>query len=36
MVAIEFLEQSFLDIDRAFTLWSVMECKIIEEILEVA
>ena len=36
MIDIEFLEESFLDIDRAFMLLSVMECKIIEEVLEVA
>lgn len=36
MIDIEFLKKSFLEIDRSFELWHVMEHKIIEEILEVA
>ena len=36
MEEIKFFEQAFLEIDRSFELWHVMEHKIIEEILEVA
>jgi hypothetical protein len=36
MEEIEFLEQSFLEIDRAFSLLSIMEYEALEVIKEVA
>ena len=36
MTEFEFLEKSFLEIDRAFDYWSMLEYELIEEIKEVA
>jgi hypothetical protein len=36
MKEFEFLEKSFLEIDRAFDYWLMIEYEVIEEIKEVA
>lgn len=36
MEEIEFLEQAFLEIERAFDLWSILEYEDLEVIKEVA
>ena len=36
MTEIEFFKKSFLEIDRAFDYWSVIEYEVVEEVKEVA